>query len=339
MGLGRKVSAQRFARSPPPPPRSHGSDDHYQAWDPNAWRTRGYIWPPNKGTMLRSMTGFGRAEGTLNDRRVTVEIRSLNSKQLDLFVKLPSPYKERDAEVRQWVGERAMRGKVEVYVGSEPLPGALRSHFDADLIKAYHTELKRIVAQVEPASNTDLMGLVLRIPEVSIGPKEELSEAEWNGVLGLLGSAMQAFNTFRETEGGRLLTDLHARVERIVSLLADIDAQDDGRKERTRERIRTRLAELQAQVDQDRFEQELVFYLEKLDINEEKVRLRSHCTYFLETLEKEDHQGRKLGFIAQEMGREINTIGSKANDAAMQRNVVLMKDELEKVKEQVLNAL
>ena len=300
---------------------------------------RGYIWPPNKGTMLRSMTGFGRAEGTVNDRRVTVEIRSLNSKQLDLFVKLPGLYKERDAEVRQWIGERAVRGKVEVYVGSEPLPGVQRSHFDAELIKAYHAELKRIVTDVDPTTDTDLMGLVLRMPDVSTGPQEELSDAEWSSVLALIGAAMQAFNGFRETEGRKLRTDLHARVERIVSLLADIDAQDDGRKERTRERIRARLAELQAQVDQDRFEQELVFYLEKLDINEEKVRLRAHCSYFLETLEKEDHQGRKLGFIAQEMGREINTIGSKANDASMQRNVVLMKDELEKVKEQVLNAL
>lgn len=285
------------------------------------------------------MTGFGRAEGIVNDRRVTVEVRSLNSKQLDLFVKLPGIYKEKDAELRQWAGEHMVRGKAEVYVNSEPLPGVVRTHFDTDLVRAYYEELKGITGKLDPNAGTDLLGLVLRMPEVSTSTREELTEAEWSAIRALLDSAMRAFTLFREAEGKKLNADLRSRVERIGALLAEIDGQDGGRVERTRERIRSRLAELQAKVDQDRFEQELVFYLEKMDINEEKVRLRAHCSYFLETLDKEENQGRKLGFISQEMGREINTLGSKANDAAMQRNVVLMKDELEKIKEQVLNVL
>ena len=285
------------------------------------------------------MTGFGRAEGIVAEKKVTVEVRSLNSKQLDLFIKLPGLYKEKDAELRQWAGEEVVRGKSEIFVSSELAPGAKRSRFDADLVREYYEELRNIARNVDSAVNTDLMGLVLRLPEVQNTGREELTDAEWTAVRKLLTDAMNGFNAFREAEGRKLHDDLRMRVEHISALLVEVDGQDAGRAERTRERIRSRLAELQAKVDQDRFEQELVFYLEKMDINEEKVRLRAHCAYFLETNEKEQQQGRKLGFITQEMGREINTLGSKANDAAMQRNVVLMKDELEKIKEQVLNVL
>lgn len=285
------------------------------------------------------MTGFGRAEGIVAEKKVTVEVRSLNSKQLDLFVKLPPLYKEKDAELRQWAGEEVVRGKSEVIVNSELAPGAKRSHFDADLVREYYEELRDIARKVDDTTHTDLMGLVLRLPDVQNTGREKLTEEEWTAVRALITDAIQGFNAFREAEGRKLHDDLKHRVERIGHLLAEVEGQDAGRAERTRERIRARLAELQAKVDQDRFEQELVFYLEKMDINEEKVRLRAHCTYFIETLEHEQQQGRKLGFITQEMGREINTLGSKANDAAMQRNVVLMKDELEKIKEQVLNVL
>ncbi len=285
------------------------------------------------------MTGFGRAEGIVAEKKVTVEVRSLNSKQLDLFIRLPALYKEKDAELRQWAGEEIVRGKSEIIVNSELAAGAKRSHFDADLVREYYEELRAIAQAVDRGAHTDLMGLVLRLPDVQNTGREELTDAEWGAVRKLVHEAMRAFNAFREAEGGKLHDDLRQRVEHISALLVEIDGQDKGRAERTRERIRARLAELQAKVDQDRFEQELVFYLEKMDINEEKVRLRAHCAYFLETLEKEEQQGRKLGFITQEMGREINTLGSKANDAAMQRNVVLMKDELEKIKEQVLNVL
>lgn len=285
------------------------------------------------------MTGFGRAEGIVAEKKVTVEVRSLNSKQLDLFIKLPSLYREKDAELRQWASEELVRGKSEIFVNSEIAPGVKRSHFDTELVRSYYEELRAIAHAVDRSADADLMGLVLRMPDVMNTGCEELTETEWAGVNKLMHDAMRAFNAFREAEGRKLSDDLRMRVEHISALLVEVEGQDSGRAERTRERIRARLAELQAKVDQDRFEQELVFYLEKMDINEEKVRLRAHCAYFLETLEREQQQGRKLGFITQEMGREINTLGSKANDAAMQRNVVLMKDELEKIKEQVLNVL
>lgn len=289
--------------------------------------------------MLRSMTGFGRAEGIVAEKKVTVEVRSLNSKQLDLFIKLPSLYKEKDAELRLWASEEVVRGKSEIFVSSELAPGVKRSHFDTELVRSYYEELRAITQAVDRSANADLMSLVLRMPDVLNTGREELTDTEWAGVLKLIHDAMRGFHGFREAEGRKLNADLRMRVEHISALLLEVDGQDSGRAERTRERIHARLTELQAKVDQDRFEQELVFYLEKMDINEEKVRLRAHCAYFLETLDKEQQQGRKLGFITQEMGREINTLGSKANDAAMQRNVVLMKDELEKIKEQVLNVL
>ena len=264
------------------------------------------------------MTGFGRAEGVVNDRKVTVEVRSLNSKQLDLLLKVPSMLREKEAELRGIAGEAIVRGKAEV---------------------AVNAELKAIAAETDPAATTDILGLVLRLPDVSTTQRDQLTDEEWSALRKLVHEAIKSFDGFRKSEGQRLHDDLAARVGHILHQLHQVEGLDQGRAERTRERLRTRLAELQATVDQDRFEQELVFYREKMDVNEEKVRLRSHCTYFMETLEADDAQGRKLGFIAQEMGREINTLGAKANDATIQRCVVLMKDELEKIKEQVLNVL
>jgi uncharacterized protein (TIGR00255 family) len=285
------------------------------------------------------MTGFGRAEGVVNDRKVTVEVRSLNSKQLDLLLKVPSMLREKEAELRGIAGEMIVRGKAEVVLNAELLHAEKRTSFDRDLIKAYHAELKAIAQETDPAAGTDILGLVLRMPDVSTTQRDQLTDAEWTTLRGLVHDALKGFDAFRRSEGQRLHDDLAGRVGHILHQLHQVEGLDQGRAERTRERLRTKLAELQATVDQDRFEQELVFYLEKMDVNEEKVRLRSHCTYFMETLEGDDAQGRKLGFIAQEMGREINTLGSKANDATIQRCVVLMKDELEKIKEQVLNVL
>ena len=289
--------------------------------------------------MLRSMTGFGRAEGQVNDRKVTVELRSLNSKQLDLLVKLPSGMKEREAEVRQWAAEQAVRGKVELYVNSEPAPGMRRVPVDAEAARVLYEELRTITLGIDHEARTDLMGLVLRMPEVSATARESAAETDSAAILALVHQAMRAFQEFRANEGSRLQADLVDRLDHITRLLAEVDALDQGRAERTRERLRSKLAELRTAVDADRFEQELVFYLEKMDMNEEKVRLRAHLQHFQETMDHGDQQGRKLGFIAQEMGREINTLGSKANDASIQRHVVLMKDELEKIKEQVLNVL
>ncbi len=289
--------------------------------------------------MLRSMTGFGRAEGVVKDRKVTVEVRSLNSKQLDLFLKTPGVYKERESELRQWVGERVVRGKVEVFITAEALHASKHTTFDKELVRAYYEELKSMADEVAPGHTTDLFAQVLRMPDVSSTASERVDDAEWAGLLALVAEAVKGFDAFRKNEGARLETELATRVEGIGGLLAEVEAMDAERTERTRERLRSKLSELKVEVDQARFEQELIYYLEKLDITEERVRLKAHCTYFHETLKGDEQQGRKLGFIGQEMGREINTLGSKANDAGMQRLVVRMKDELEKVKEQVLNVL
>lgn len=286
------------------------------------------------------MTGFGRAEGLVANKKVTVEMRSLNSKQLDLFLKLPQAYKDKDGELRQWLTERIVRGKCEVFIGAEAMPGTTRTQFDLESLRANYAAVKTIAHELDPTAQTDLLGFVLRMPDAANNNnREAVDAAEWAAVRALIDAAVKDFHGFREAEGAKLEQDLRMRCDRITALLNEVETQDSGRAERTRERLRTRLAELQAKVDQDRFEQELIFYLEKMDINEEKVRLRTHAAYFLETLAQDEQQGRKLGFITQEMGREINTIGSKANDAVMQRNVVLMKDELEKIKEQVLNVL
>lgn len=289
--------------------------------------------------MIRSMTGFGRAEDVVHDRKVTVEVRSLNSKQLDLLLKLPAALKEHESELRQIIGEQVVRGKAEVFISTEALHAAKRTSFDTDLVRAYYDELRSIRDKVAPDAGTDLFGHVLRMPDVANTTTDRFTEEEWSATLVLVHAAIQAHDAFRSSEGERLRTELAGRVDRIGTLLDQVDASDGGRVERTREKLRARLLDLQARVDQDRFEQELIFYLEKLDITEEKVRLRSHCTYFHETMAHEGPQGRKLGFITQEMGREINTLGSKANDASMQQVVVMMKDELEKIKEQVLNVL
>lgn len=289
--------------------------------------------------MIRSMTGFGRAEGVVKDRKVTVEVRSLNSKQLDLFLKVPGTVKEREAEVRPWLSEQVVRGKAEVYITVEQLHAAKRTTFDKELVRAYYTELREIAQEVAPEHTTDLFAHVLRMPDVANTTSERLDDEEWEGVKALLRSAVQAFDAFRLSEGARLMDDLIVRTTRIGSLLSEVETMDAGRTDRTRERLLAKLADLKVEVDADRFEQELVYYLEKLDINEEKVRLRSHLTYIVETMRGDEQQGRKLSFIGQEMGREINTIGSKANDATIQRLVVVMKDELEKVKEQVMNVL
>ncbi len=285
------------------------------------------------------MTGFGRAEGVAKDRKVSVEIRSLNSKQLDLLVKLPGPFKDKEVEVRQLIGEKAIRGKVEVHVSVEGHHAMKRTSFDKELVRTYHVELTALVNEIAPQSGLDVLGHVLRMPDVLVVANENVDEEEWSDVRALIATALSEFDGFRKSEGGRLADDLKMRVDRIVFLLAQIEDLDLGRTDRTRDRLKAKLTELEVNVVADRFEQELVYYLEKLDINEEKVRLRSHCTYFLETMTSDDQQGRKLSFIGQEMGREINTLGSKANDAPIQRLVVMMKDELEKVKEQVLNVL
>ncbi|MBL8011976.1 MAG: YicC family protein [Flavobacteriales bacterium] len=285
------------------------------------------------------MTGFGRAEGTVGERKASVELRSLNSKQLDLLVKLPAAHREREAELRAWLAERVVRGKVELFVNIDPVRSADRTGVDAAVVKAQYEQLKALADAVAPGHSTDLLGIVLRQAEQSRPMDEPTDPAEWEALLALVRQAAAAFTVFRAEEGARLMEDLRSTVGRVEALLAEVERLDAGRTDRVRDRLRSKVEELGATVDRNRFEQELVYYLEKFDINEEKVRLKAHCAYFLETLAAPDQQGRKLGFIAQEMGREMNTIGSKANDAALQKLVVRMKDDLEKIKEQLLNVL
>ena len=224
-------------------------------------------------------------------------------------------------------------------MGAEGTKVDKRTTFNAEVIKAYYDELRKVADTVAPESSTDLLAVVLRMPDVMSTAKEEFDPEEWKSVFTLVEQAWAAYEEFRAAEGAKLHAELKQRTNNITNLLAEVTAMDSGRIARTRERILARLEELQAKVDQDRFEQELVFYLEKMDVTEEKLRLATHCDYFLKTMEEEECQGRKLGFITQEMGREINTLGSKSNDAEMQKRVVLMKDELEKIKEQMLNVL
>ncbi len=292
----------------------------------------------NQG-MLRSMTGFGRAEGTVGERKASVELRSLNSKQLDLLVKLPAAHREREAELRAWLAERVVRGKVELFVNIDPVRAADRTGLDATVVKAQYDQLKALADAVAPGHSTDLLGIVLRQAEQSRPMDEPTDPAEWEALLALVHQAAEAFTGFRAEEGARLMEDLRSTVGRVAALLAEVEQLDAGRTDRVRDRLRSKVEELGVTMDRNRFEQELVYYLEKFDINEEKVRLKAHCAYFLETLAAPDQQGRKLGFIAQEMGREMNTIGSKANDAILQKLVVRMKDDLEKIKEQLLNVL
>ncbi|HMQ75558.1 MAG TPA: YicC family protein [Flavobacteriales bacterium] len=289
--------------------------------------------------MLRSMTGFGRAEGPVGERKASVELRSLNSKQLDLLVKLPAAHREREAELRAWLAERVVRGKVELFVNIDAVRAVDRQGLDATTIKAQYEQLKALADAVAPGHTTDLLGIVLRQAEQQKPADEPTDPAEWEALLTLVQQAAAAFTSYRTEEGARLMDDLRSTVARVEALLTEVAALDAGRTDRVRDRLRSKVEELGTTVDRNRFEQELVYYLEKFDINEEKVRLKAHCAYFLETLAAPDQQGRKLGFIAQEMGREMNTIGSKANDAAMQKLVVRMKDDLEKIKEQLLNVL
>ncbi|MCB0794234.1 MAG: YicC family protein [Flavobacteriales bacterium] len=289
--------------------------------------------------MVVSMTGFGRAEAALSDRGLVVEIRALNSKQFDAQLRLAPALRSMEPQLRQWLADNVVRGKVELHVHLEARPDATRQVFDEGAVKAHYQQLKALAASVAPDHGTDLLGMVLRMPEVLLPVERELNKADEELLNTTLSAAMKAFQEFREVEGARLQADLKGCLDRLERGTDEVERSDQGRVDKVRERLKGKLSELAVEVDADRFEQELVYYLEKFDLNEEKVRLRSHCQHFQETLAGSVGQGRKLGFIAQEMGREINTIGSKANDAGIQQVVVRMKDDLEKIKEQVLNIL
>lgn len=292
--------------------------------------------------MIQSMTGFGKAAGLVNEKKVLVEIRSLNSKQLDANLRLPSLYKEKELELRNILLQELSRGKVDFSLFVE-IPEKMKAQtINKQAVLQYYQQLKEIALQTDTLNNQELFSLAVKMPDTISTEREELDENEWFFIQEFVREAITQLNDFRSIEGAALEIELRKRIQEILDLLLKVEPFEQNRIGLLKERIIKNLDELIAKgaiADQNRLEQELIFYLEKLDITEEKVRLKTHCDYFLEVLSTETNQGKKLGFITQEIGREINTLGSKANNQDIQKLVVQMKDELEKLKEQLLNTL
>lgn len=290
--------------------------------------------------MIKSMTGFGKAEATTLTKKITVEVRSLNSKQLDLSVKLPGIYRHLEFEIRQRATAAITRGKADVSVSIEHTAPQGTTTINSELFKLYLGELKQTLCDASfEVDNDAILPVVMRMPDVISTQQEQIPNEEEKALLGAVDEALACFNAFREQEGKILIEDLLRRVDNIEQYKLQVEPYEATRVETIKNRIRENIAQMHIDVDSNRLEQEMIFYIEKLDITEEKVRLANHCNYFREVAATEEAAGRKLGFIAQEMGREINTLGSKSNEANMQILVVKMKDELEKIKEQVLNIL
>jgi len=288
--------------------------------------------------MLKSMTGYGKATASYLDKRISVEIRSLNSKSLDLNVRYAPIYKELEGSIRSLIGEFLDRGKVDVNINIDGTGSAKNYTVNQDLAVAYYKDLKQINEAIGEKSE-DYLSLILRMPDIYINEKEELLEEEKEWLLNLVKVAAEDINVFRRQEGIALENEFTDRIEDIRRLLLEVPKYENERIDTIRERMRKSLDDLETKsYDDNRFEQELIFYIEKLDVSEEKMRLMNHLDYFLETMVLPSG-GRKLGFISQEIGREINTLGSKSNHAEMQKLVVDMKDNLEKIKEQILNTL
>jgi uncharacterized protein (TIGR00255 family) len=288
--------------------------------------------------MIQSMTGYGKSVLQLPTKKITIEIKSLNSKSLDLNVRIPSYYKEKELDVRKKLANELIRGKVDFSIFVEMTADETSTIVNPGVVKNYIQQLKNIV---ETASNNELelLKMAIQMPEALKTEREELDENEWNLINQTVDEAVKEIIQYRIDEAAALEDDFRTRIANIRSYLDEVKALDNQRVEFVKERLKKAIDDLKVTVDENRFEQELIYYLEKLDINEEKVRLENHLNYFLQTLETEDSNGRKLGFIVQEMGREINTTGSKANFAPMQKAVIQMKNELEQIKEQILNIL
>ena len=287
---------------------------------------------------MHSMTGFGKASAEFKNRMIQVEVKSLNSKNCDINLKSASRYKAEDLKIRSLIKEVLDRGKIEMYIKVESIDNEQSVMINQDLANKYYSSLKSMADQLG-ADTSDLFKMAIGMPEVISREKEEMEDGEIEVLFTVIKEAMADMMTFRLQEGEKLDKEIGGRVGNIVTLLEDVKDIDEERVEGVRERIKSHLAKADdIKVDENRFEQELIFYIEKLDITEEKVRLRAHCDYFHETM-KTKFSGKKLGFISQEIGREVNTLGSKSYHAGMQRIVVQMKDELEKIKEQVLNVL
>ena len=290
--------------------------------------------------MVKSMTGFGKGEATLQNKRITVEIRSLNSKQLDLSLRLPAVYRQSEYELRNVIARTIQRGKVDVFISVKSQSVETSARINREVFREYLRQMNDTLAFAGIDADYDaILPVIMRLPDVVATESEAISEEEHAALIAAAEAAAAQLDAFRTQEGAILIADLLRRVELIERYRDEVVPFEKARTETIRTRILDNLAKLPVEVDRNRLEQEMIFYLEKLDITEEKVRLTNHCKYFREVAAGEEGAGRKLGFITQEMGREINTMGSKANESNIQILVVKMKDELEKIKEQVLNIL
>ncbi len=290
--------------------------------------------------MIYSMTGYGKASREINKKKFTVEVRTLNSKSLDLNLKFPPVFREHESEIRSLIAQILDRGKVDFWLLQEDLAESSTYSINEPLVQSYYRQLKDLSSALQ-IRETDWMQLIFRLPEVIKTSEETISDEMWNEIKSLIIEALKRCMDFRRAEGNSLMNALDNHVSIIEKHLETTTPFEITRTEKLRDKLRKSILELlnESEIDKNRFEQEIIYYLEKLDISEEKVRLKSHCNYFRETMRADGFNGRKLNFISQEMGREINTLGSKASDANIQRIVVLMKDELEKIKEQVMNVL
>lgn len=291
--------------------------------------------------MIKSMTGYGKAEFETGNKKITIELKSLNSKQLDINSRLPILYREKDLVIRKEISEQLIRGKIDFSLYLENLGTESNSTINENIVTSYFNQLSEIQKKLGLPVTEQIMQNVMRLPDTVKTVFEELDEEEWNNILTNIRKVIKRLNEFRIQEGEALDADIRGNIAEIQRLQASIAPHEEQRILNIKAKIQDALneIELNSNIDKNRYEQELIYYLEKLDINEEKVRLANHCAYFLENLDTNKDVGKKLGFIAQEIGREINTIGSKANESNIQRIVVQMKDALERIKEQLLNVL
>lgn len=294
--------------------------------------------------MIKSMTGYGKAETMLDNKKITVELRSLNSKQADITVKLPALYRSKEYEIRNAVTKCLQRGKIDVFITVEMTGDSGCVTINKVAFDNYYDQLMALADGKSMAWGTKpvdaaVLQTILRLPDVVQTDNQTLTETEEHALMRTVNEALEHIEAFRKQEGAKLIADLLKRIDKIETIKNDVTPYEQARTETIKKRIRENIENIGIPLDNNRLEQEMIYYLEKLDITEEKVRIQNHCDYFREVAHGEDGAGRKLGFIAQELGREINTLGSKSNEATMQKMVVEMKDELEKIKEQVLNIL
>ena len=306
-----------------------------------------FLLSKRKNNMIQSMTGYGKAETILESGKLTIEIKSLNGKNADISIKSALLPKDKELTVRQILAQRLQRGNIDLFLTFEANVAETAKEINADLVMSYYRQIMEINTRIgqefpftDNADAAHLLGQIIRFPDVIEQKKQDIiNEGNWDQVLSCFNEALDRICEYRAAEGKSLHADVTAKVKNILDFIPQIETYEKERVAAVRERLTARLAELNAVADQNRLEQEMIYYIEKLDINEEKVRLRQHCKYFMETIDNDPYPGKKLGFIAQEMGREINTTGSKANHSEIQKIVVRMKDELEKIKEQSLNIL